>query len=145
MGKGREKEVIILSTVRANRGRVVGFLADPRRLNVAITRARRGLIVLGCRETLSADPVWRAYLSWIHHHGLEADRASTLQEITSSLSPNTEAGPVTDERGVQRGRRQSGGRAQPRDVEAGSQGAGTLPDMQTRLGKLADTLDTFAK
>jgi hypothetical protein len=38
--------------------------------DVAITRARRGLIVLGDRQTLSGDPVWRAYLAWIDHHRL---------------------------------------------------------------------------
>lgn len=56
--------------MRANPQGSVGFLADARRLNVAITRARRGLIVLGDRKTLSSDPVWRAYLAWVDHHQL---------------------------------------------------------------------------
>ncbi|CAM9279136.1 unnamed protein product [Phaeothamnion confervicola] len=68
--QGREKEVILLSAVRSNPGRHVGFLADWRRLNVAITRARRGLIIFGDPNTLSADPHWAALLRWYACRGL---------------------------------------------------------------------------
>jgi len=70
--QGREKEVIILSAVRANQGKDVGFLADWRRLNVAITRAKRGLILLGDTRTLRAESNWAAWLDWASESGLEA-------------------------------------------------------------------------
>ena len=70
--QGREKEIIIFSAVRANESGEIGFLSDKRRLNVAITRARRGLIVLGNPTTLRHDGTWRSYLDWAEEHNLFA-------------------------------------------------------------------------
>ncbi|GLC67816.1 hypothetical protein PLESTF_000610500 [Pleodorina starrii] len=50
--QGREKEVMVFSTVRANPSASLGFLEDWRRLNVAITRPRRALILVGNADTL---------------------------------------------------------------------------------------------
>jgi ATP-dependent RNA/DNA helicase IGHMBP2 len=58
--QGREKEAIVLSAVRSNTAGEVGFLADARRLNVALTRAKKKLVVLGDSATLSTDAGWRS-------------------------------------------------------------------------------------
>jgi len=57
--QGRESDVIIFSTVRCNVEADVGFLDDPRRLNVMWTRARLALIIIGDRRTLEANPLWK--------------------------------------------------------------------------------------
>lgn len=69
--QGREKEVIVFSAVRSNEEGRVGFLSDARRLNVALTRARRGLIVVGDARTLSRDVNWRAWLKWATKQGVK--------------------------------------------------------------------------
>ena len=82
--QGREKEVIVLSAVRANARGAVGFVADWRRLNVAVTRARRGLVVIGDSTTLAAGcPHWRAYISWHRKQGTLIDLGSKQQELGS--------------------------------------------------------------
>jgi len=68
--QGREKEIIILSLVRSNERGDIGFLKDYRRLNVAITRARSKLIILGNQETLSRDAVYRKLMDYIRWEGL---------------------------------------------------------------------------
>lgn len=61
--QGREKEVIIVSTVRSNDHRSLGFTDSPNRMNVMLTRAKRGLIVLGSMRTLSESDLWKRWLN----------------------------------------------------------------------------------
>lgn len=57
--QGREKEAVVISLVRSNTRGEIGFLSDVRRMNVALTRARRKLIVMGDSATLSANPFYQ--------------------------------------------------------------------------------------
>merc|ERR1719387_1632789 len=65
--QGREKDYIILSCVRSDDRQGIGFLSDPRRLNVALTRAKYGLMILGNPKALWRHPLWN---SLVKHNGL---------------------------------------------------------------------------
>jgi hypothetical protein len=60
--QGREKEAVIVSLVRSNDGGEVGFLADVRRMNVALTRARSKLVVVGDGATVSRHAFYDRFL-----------------------------------------------------------------------------------
>lgn len=67
--QGREKEAVIISLVRSNTAGEIGFLADIRRTNVALTRARRKLIVIGDSATLSSHPFYSRMVAYFEEHG----------------------------------------------------------------------------
>ncbi|KAL7534179.1 hypothetical protein ACHAXR_005701, partial [Thalassiosira sp. AJA248-18] len=68
--QGRERDLIIFSAVRSNHHGRIGFLTDWRRMNVALTRAKNGLIVLGDAQTLKeGDKHWSAFVHWCENMG----------------------------------------------------------------------------
>ena len=75
--QGREKEIIILSLVRANEKEQIGFLDDLRRLNVAITRAKRKLIIVGDVKTLSTNKTYKRMIEYFKNNGI-------LKEVNES-------------------------------------------------------------
>lgn len=63
--QGREKEAVIVDLVRSNEAGEIGFLANTRRMNVALTRARRFLLVVADSATLGDHPYYAAFLSYV--------------------------------------------------------------------------------
>ncbi len=68
--QGREKEIILISFVRSNKEKILGFLTDLRRLNTAITRAKRKLICVGDIETLKIHPVYERFIDFVKERGV---------------------------------------------------------------------------
>jgi len=60
--QGRECDIVVFSTVRSNAVQDLGFLDDERRLNVAVTRARFGRIIVGDKATLGNNALWKRVL-----------------------------------------------------------------------------------
>lgn len=77
--QGREKKFIFFSTVRANMESQLGFLHNKRRLNVAITRAQSGLVIVGNKIVLSNDRMWRKLIQHIHSLGQVKDGDARLK------------------------------------------------------------------
>ena len=67
--QGREKEAVIISMVRSNAEGEIGFLSDARRMNVALTRARRKLIVIGDSATVGGNEFFAAMLEYFESIG----------------------------------------------------------------------------
>jgi superfamily I DNA and/or RNA helicase len=67
--QGRESEAVVVSLTRSNRDAEVGFLDDVRRMNVAITRARRFLLVVGDSATVSANRFYRDFIDHVTSAG----------------------------------------------------------------------------
>ena len=63
--QGQERDVILISLVRANDAGQIGFLRDLRRMNVAITRARMKLFILGDAPTMTRHPFYKKLYDYI--------------------------------------------------------------------------------
>lgn len=67
--QGREKDFIIVSLVRSNTYQGIGFVADKRRMNVTLTRAKYGLAIVGNPFTLYRSEMWANLLDWYDERG----------------------------------------------------------------------------
>ncbi len=71
--QGREKDIMIISTVRSNSKREIGFLNDMRRLNVALTRARRKMVMIGDIDTLKSNATYHRLIKDCKKRGFLKD------------------------------------------------------------------------
>ena len=84
--QGKEKDFIIMTCVRSNEKSGIGFLSDPRRLNVAITRARSGLIVIGNPKVLNKQHLFHEMLTHFRENGcLVEGTLGSLKECMVAL------------------------------------------------------------
>jgi superfamily I DNA and/or RNA helicase len=84
--QGQETDVVVFSAVRSNPMKELGFLRDSRRLCVAITRARRGLILVGDRRTLKSCHHWAALIDSCDKRGCFVE-LHHLEQTTPVLLP----------------------------------------------------------
>ncbi len=67
--QGQERDIIYISLVRSNENGEIGFLADTRRMNVAMTRARKKLVIIGDSGTIGTNPFYNNFLDYINEIG----------------------------------------------------------------------------
>jgi hypothetical protein len=95
---GREKEAILISLVRSNDAHEVGFLREDRRLNVAITRARRHVCIVLDSDTVSAHPFLSRLIDYASEYGdyrMATDPNEVRQDLSGSgIASSTSAAPV---------------------------------------------------
>jgi len=67
--QGQERDIVYISLVRGNENGEIGFLSDYRRMNVALTRARKKLVVIGDSATLGKHPFYNRFLEYCEKNG----------------------------------------------------------------------------
>ena len=80
--QGQERDIIVISLVRSNDEGQIGFLRDLRRMNVAITRARMKLIIMGNASTMTRHPFYRKLYEYVQ--SLNRDGLDSMPEIAVS-------------------------------------------------------------
>ena len=83
--QGREKDIVIISTVRSNDNGNIGFVKDRRRLNVAITRPKKGLFIVGSADTLRENALWRELINHALGKGALVNVPNSSSDIAAAV------------------------------------------------------------
>ena len=86
--QGQERDIIVISMVRSNDDGQVGFLRDLRRMNVAITRARMKVLLIGDGSTLCRHPFYRRLYDYISELRIDNSKGDGEAESENSLLNN---------------------------------------------------------
>lgn len=87
--QGQEKDIIIVSTVRGGNDGGIGFLSDVRRMNVALTRARSSLFILGNATSLKQNKHWRGLIETARDRNMYTDvDKSTFKDVRVTKQEN---------------------------------------------------------
>ena len=132
--QGREADVIILSCVRADVAGGLGFVADARRVNVALSRARESLVVCGSSVCLEVERIWRSALKGMQKF---ASARACQDGFEANLAPNWAMprllSPAPKPGGAPLGRYQSCPNDAWRAMNIGAESRGALLGRRRRL------------
>jgi len=67
--QGQERDLMLISLTRSNERGEIGFLSEERRMNVALTRAKRKLVLIGDSSTLAVHPFFDSLLGYVEEKG----------------------------------------------------------------------------
>ena len=93
--QGREKKIIIMSCVRS-KTRHVGFLRNEKRLNVALTRAKALLIIIGNASTLQMCPIWNKFIKFCNENKAVVKKGKSFKENEVIVEDTPEVGDEYD-------------------------------------------------
>ena len=78
--QGQERDIIYISLVRCNTKGQIGFLSDTRRMNVAITRAKKKLVIVGDSSTIRHHPFYAKFLEFVQNNGVYRSAFEWIQD-----------------------------------------------------------------
>lgn len=141
--QGREKEAVLLSLVRSNRKGEVGFLAEDRRINVAVTRARRQLMVVCDSQTVRNHDFLKSLVDYMTEHGEVRTAFEYLEDVVPenySRSQENQQANVKDTTTKLKAKAQQGKKGEPKqkkDLENKKKGEvlGKAPSDAQQLNK----------